>query len=92
MEDFWEKTGNILVRPRAAPQEAPLPNYEQDGTAGRLEQAGIVKDYEGIRRWGDARGWDNKTPDVLCKTFYGGEQVPTRTRGSSSGQEDDLRR
>jgi hypothetical protein len=57
MEDFWEKTGNVLVRPRAAPQEAHLlPNYEQDGTAGRLEQVGIVKDYEAIRGWGDARG------------------------------------
>jgi len=62
MEDFWEKTGNVLVRPRAAPQEAPLPNYEQDGTAGRLEQVGVVKDYEAIRGWGDARG--AKTPDM----------------------------
>ena len=46
---LWQCLGST---PCEAPQEALLPDYEQNGTAGRLEQIGIVKNhYEAVRRW-----------------------------------------
>ena len=73
-DDFWEKTGNVLVRHHVQPRRKlfypTMSRMELPVDLSRLGSSRtIMKLYEDGEMHEERDRWDNKTPDVLCKTF-----------------------